>query len=384
MKSGDGSDTSYTLRSDNLFLSFYRFVPEDPGTKEADNVKKKAYLDALTNIWPQKRHVKALDALHKRRMLHLDAQQEVGMYTSSKILYTEGRFIAGLGYDGPLEVGMTLHPLHGFPYLPGSSVKGIARTWAERVVFERGETTREIIRNIFGHIPEAASEDQQKGAVHFLDALPTNLDASDKYLELDVMTPHYGPYYTNDDLPGDWYQPVPVPFLTVSPNTAFQFALTGSKEKEVAQAATWLRDALMHLGAGSKTRAGYGYFVGSKDGRSLESRESKAASADNPGLNDLNSDDASRESGGLPSRVEPVSSIGKRTAQIPVEVVDNSSKPVQVKVYAEGYGNETYPCGGINNIKAYPPGTVFYAKTGTYSKNKGLIDLTFDKKIRRL
>ena len=386
MKSGEGADTSYMLGSDNLFLSLYRFVPQDSGAHESDKahesdeekdtVKKKAYLEALTKAWPKKKHVEALKALCERQTLHLRTKEEAGLHTDMQTLRTEGRFIAGLGYDSPLEVGMTLHPLHGFPYLPGSSVKGIARTWAERVVLEQGETTREIIRDIFGHVPEAASEDQQKGAVHFLDALPTDLDASDTYLELDVMTPHYGPYYTNDDLPGDWHQPVPVPFLTVSPGTAFQFALSGSEERAVAQAATWLKEALMHLGAGSKTRSGYGYFVSPEQNTNTPSEESIADTA-NPVAPTSDSDDG----GDLSSAIEPVSSIGNNTRDIPVEVVDNSSKPVQVKVYAEGYGDETYPCGGINNTKVYPPGTIFYAKTGTYSQDKGLIMLSFDKKI---
>src|SRR4051794_38448976 len=44
-------------------------------------------------------------------------------------LKTDWRFIAGLGRKGSLEVGFTFHR-YGFPILPGSSVKGIARAWS--------------------------------------------------------------------------------------------------------------------------------------------------------------------------------------------------------------------------------------------------------------
>uniref|UniRef100_UPI002ADE6D8E RAMP superfamily CRISPR-associated protein n=1 Tax=Thermoflexus sp. TaxID=1969742 RepID=UPI002ADE6D8E len=44
-------------------------------------------------------------------------------------MQTEGRLIVGLGRKGPLEVGFTFHR-YGFPVLPGSSLKGLARTWA--------------------------------------------------------------------------------------------------------------------------------------------------------------------------------------------------------------------------------------------------------------
>ena len=44
-------------------------------------------------------------------------------------LKTDWRFIAGLGRKGPLEVGFTFHR-YGFPILPSSSVKGVARAWS--------------------------------------------------------------------------------------------------------------------------------------------------------------------------------------------------------------------------------------------------------------
>ena len=42
-------------------------------------------------------------------------------------LSTQWRLAVGVGSSGPLETGMTLHHLYGFPYIPASSIKGIAR-----------------------------------------------------------------------------------------------------------------------------------------------------------------------------------------------------------------------------------------------------------------
>ena len=44
-------------------------------------------------------------------------------------LKTRSRLIIGLGGKGTLEMGITLHHLYGFPYIPGSALKGLARSY---------------------------------------------------------------------------------------------------------------------------------------------------------------------------------------------------------------------------------------------------------------
>ena len=41
---------------------------------------------------------------------------------------TKSRLVVGLGGKGSLEMGLTLHPLYGFPFIPGSALKGLAKT----------------------------------------------------------------------------------------------------------------------------------------------------------------------------------------------------------------------------------------------------------------
>lgn len=206
-------------------------------------------------------------------------------------LQTDWRFVAGLGSKGPLEVGFTFHR-YGFPILPGSSVKGIARTWAlVELADELGaegleqldallslEVAAELKTELDGEFPDRApgadklvadfrrvfGTTSSAGGCVFFDAVPASLPE----LELDIMNPHFPDYYGPDKKPPtDSQSPRPVCFLTVAPGNAFRFAVGWRVEmdEEVSRLRTlaeqWLREGLMELGAGAKTSAGYGYFV---------------------------------------------------------------------------------------------------------------------------
>ncbi|MBC7324033.1 MAG: type III-B CRISPR module RAMP protein Cmr6, partial [Moorella sp. (in: Bacteria)] len=108
------------------------------------------------------------------------------------------------------------------------------------------------------------------GSVLFFDALP----AGPIKVQADVMTPHYAPYYQPQGAPqppGDWFDPVPIPFLTVAPGQPFFFALAprrpGCQEdgRDCALVLQWLEEALAGIGAGAKTAAGYGRFTRRQD-----------------------------------------------------------------------------------------------------------------------
>lgn len=177
-------------------------------------------------------------------------------------LKTDWRFVAGLGRKGPLEVGFTFHR-YGFPILPGSSVKGIARAGA-LLLYKVKEDDAGFIA-IFGRAPQRGEDESvaQAGGAVFFDAIPARVPK----LELDVMNPHFPQYYQGEALPTHWQSPVPVYFLTVAPNTEFRFAvgwrvsLDDERRRLRDLAKQWLMAGLTELGAGAKTNAGYGYFV---------------------------------------------------------------------------------------------------------------------------
>jgi CRISPR-associated protein Cmr6 len=175
---------------------------------------------------------------------------------------TDWRFVTGLGREHPVENGFAWHHTLGVPFLPGSSVKGIVRAWVEK--WADPPVSPADVRRVFG--PEGEGRDRHVGSIIFFDALPVK----PVKLEADVMTPHYVPYYQQDrpeNPPGDWYGPVPIPFLTVKSGQTFLFALAprrAAAEQSYAdcqQAVRWLTQALADIGAGAKTAVGYGRFV---------------------------------------------------------------------------------------------------------------------------
>jgi CRISPR-associated protein Cmr6 len=188
-------------------------------------------------------------------------------------LSTVWRFASGLGRSHPVENGFAWHHGLGTPYLPGSSVKGVARAWA----IWSGEDAFRVER-IFGPKVESGA-DLHAGSVVFLDALPIEPVA----LDADVMTPHYSPWYQAGEAPGDWNSPTPIPFLTVAPDQTFQFALlprTPADTSDCNRAEELLREALASLGAGAKTAAGYGVF-GEAAG---EANDAAATASSGPGI----------------------------------------------------------------------------------------------------
>lgn len=170
-------------------------------------------------------------------------------------LKTDGPFVTGLGRNHPVENGFAWHQILGTPYLPGSSVKGIVRSWAKIWL----EMKEETIDRIFG---PRDSDISSVGSVIFLDAIPIGL----VQLKADVMTPHYGPYYQGDEPPADWHNPVPVPFLVVDSGQDFLLGILPRRPEDqndrddCRKATDWLKEALSRIGGGAKTAAGYGRF----------------------------------------------------------------------------------------------------------------------------
>jgi CRISPR-associated protein Cmr6 len=224
-------------------------------------------------------------------------------------LWADWRLITGLGRHGPLEVGFRFDR-YGFPILPGSGLKGLARTAALVEIAERvgGSPLGQVEKALVDAAVDLACLDRAErqraatdaawwqralaaqrvagadravgelaadfhavfgtvgaaGGAVFLDAIP----AEAPRLELDIMNPHYPQYYQSNGTtpPTDWQSPVPVYFLTVAPQTAFWFAVGWRGPEDSAggarrRAEAWLRWGLMELGAGAKTSAGYGYFL---------------------------------------------------------------------------------------------------------------------------
>lgn len=178
----------------------------------------------------------------------------------------EWRIAIGLGDKaGIAEIGVALHGTYGWPIIPASALKGIARHWAKEI----GEPDEKIAR-ILGR-GGGKGEESTVGDVIFLDALP-----GDEYpvkVEADILTPHYKTYYqqhateaerkknknpTEGAPPAGWKDPEPLTFLTFGSTQALIAGLVGPAN-DVSTVAKWLNSAFNAVGIGAKTASGYGY-----------------------------------------------------------------------------------------------------------------------------
>lgn len=230
-----------------------------------NNIRSASYPASLKNI---------PTAIQIRQKNLCKSLEEFGWSVKQFELKTQTRLILGLGGTNVLETGMTLHPLYGFPYLPASGLKGLARAYAEITETLSTDQTLEI----FG------SEDKEprnvihnrQGKVVFLDGLPKNFPK----LDLDVMNPHYGAYYQGEKdsrhnlvPPADYLNPVPIFFITVAAGETFSFAVLSREIKYAEKAEELLIKGLTELGAGGKTNVGYGYFQESTTAQTVKTHK---------------------------------------------------------------------------------------------------------------
>lgn len=275
MKSPLPSDTRSILGSNNvvaktsnLGLLFNKYVSvwSDNWTTEEKRGEDKINLKSefLDKIEKQSICVREgktfVESLYKRQSMMIRGLKDSGWHVKSFNAITDSRLIIGLGGTSVIETGMTLHPLYGFPYLPGSGLKGLARAYAEIAEV----ASEEELHVIFGSKDKkVTAADNIQGRVFFMDGLPITFPK----LDLDIMNPHYSDYYSgkkdskgNPIPPADYLNPVPVTFLAVATGQRFSFA-TFSRDRGLSEKATqWLIGGLTELGAGGKTNVGYGYF----------------------------------------------------------------------------------------------------------------------------
>jgi len=196
-----------------------------------------------------------LISAHKQRWESLLKDCEArGYIVRRNSLIAASRLVVGLGAASVLETSLTLHRIYGFPILPGSALKGLARGYAELV--DGQHEGEDEFDHVFG---TQQGGRRRAGGVIFFDAIPSS--ANTLKLELDVMNPHYSEYYGGKGTPpADYLSPVPVYFLTVAPRSEFLFAVAAREAALAARAEAWLKGGLTELGVGAKTVAGYGYF----------------------------------------------------------------------------------------------------------------------------
>jgi len=194
---------------------------------------------------------------------HVNRQKNLIKSKNGKIINitSNSRTVVGMGIPHPLKNGLLFHHTIGMPYIPGSSIKGMVRAWAEQNI--NSDEEKEVFKRIFGSNPFIKSDNNEKtdgtniGNIIFLDALPLKL----KYCE-DIMTPHYSKYYGEKEFPADWDSPNIIKFLAIE-DASFQLGIiprSKNMEKEIDLTYKWLKEAFEILGIGAKTAVGYGRY----------------------------------------------------------------------------------------------------------------------------
>lgn len=178
-----------------------------------------------------------------------DLRSEPGF--SSFSLYTcyPGLLIGiGNAHDAKLKeaikLGFSLDYVNGFPFLPGSSLKGILRScFSERALIQSNLkadiNVPELEKALFDH------------SDIFLGAYPV-LSKPGSLLELEYITPHADTFKN----------PVPISFMKVKPNVKFEFCFLLKDSRELGLSSAdklgLFKNLLLEMGAGAKTNVGFG------------------------------------------------------------------------------------------------------------------------------
>lgn len=223
------------FNSENNFI--YRF--NTPQITDKNGIKIKMAPEVEKFSWD----LNFIQQILRRRQNTLFSLQSAGFHVISKKYLCRWRFIVGLGASHPQEVSMTLHHIYGFPFIPGSAIKGVTRHW-----IALNNISDPDVEVIFG-------TQKSKGKVFFFDAFP----AGKINLKLDIMNPHFPRYYSGEKEPADWQAPTPIKFLTVE-KTEYEFSVVGRDKNLVEKTFFFLKQALQKHGLGAKTSLGYGIF----------------------------------------------------------------------------------------------------------------------------
>ena len=164
-----------------------------------------------------------------------------------------GRLYTGLNSAGALETGISTHHTYGMPLIAGSSVKGIARSYAESLGLDKAHLTV-----LFGDDSDSGS--LKSGALVWHDAwfVPANTPP----FAAEIITTHHQDYYNGKQPEADEMES-PIPNQQIATQGSFYFVIESAPGAQAwaEYAKNLLFQALQTQGAGSKTASGYGYFI---------------------------------------------------------------------------------------------------------------------------
>lgn len=234
---------------------------------------EKEYL--VNNGWVKQALTRAREEAFEAVM---KALKEAGYCYVGLVFRSESRIIVGHS-EGILstifEVGQVFDYVRGLPIIPGSSLKGLTRSFLSRRCDDLGddrfkEECSGLVKKLFGYSDETASVSK----LVFFDAYPVGVDGAKSLILADVITPHYyvGGQPVKNELGAE---PKPVLHVSVSPGTLFGVVialrdreavdllarlgeLLGMPKNGLVALALAVSAAVKLEGVGARTTKGYG------------------------------------------------------------------------------------------------------------------------------
>ncbi len=150
--------------------------------------------------------------------------------------------------ESAVKCGFSFDYVTGLPYIPGSSLKGLLRSYFKEPVFIKTLLNHKELSD--GDIRKLESDCFEKGDV-FLGAYPVRTIGG-TLLEMEYITPH----------PDVYKDPVPISIMKVKPNIGFEFCFILQDSEEPAVSASekeaLYKSVLKEMGVGAKTDVGFG------------------------------------------------------------------------------------------------------------------------------
>lgn len=265
-----------------------------------EDVSKQEYIKSFVETFNGKNPFDDLEGKRPFQPPELDC-----VIQESFKLKTAYRLVIGAGYPSFIENGFLFHHVYGIPYIPGETLKGLARSVfilsvaeamkgefdpskIEEVLSEEAEKEiSEEAKGILQQIPDRINiildnytienpvetfrkifgSKKRRGQLIFFDAYPVKFNPSEHF-EADIMNPHYGKYYQSQsekDAPADWLSPTPIHFLALKEGIVLEFSLGlaplepmeyNEEKLLLATARILLEVGLKNFGVGNKKHKG--------------------------------------------------------------------------------------------------------------------------------
>jgi CRISPR-associated protein Cmr6 len=235
-------------------------APHPKGTNEAKNEDPNTKLDLLEKAQGNAHYDHRLAVL-ENRLERLAGSEAGGLVFAAKASW---RVRVG-GHRGPESTLLPAFDAMGIPYIPSSTLRGIARTQAIREEMAatgcNWKTADRAVAPYFGHLD--AEKHDCAGKVIFFDAYPR---PGQHGLAIDMANNIW--HWEGDTLE---YKPNPNTFLSLDKptfNIGIKLAMGQSDRALLNQVKSWLAKGLQ-AGTGSQVNSGYGELLVAGSGRSV-------------------------------------------------------------------------------------------------------------------